>query len=381
MANGLRMEISNIGTLEDVRTVIRKVEQNRASSTHLDLSNLGGASAKRTSRTWGAVFANVLLSQLGHRRFSVTLPSTDNGRSQLARSGVIFALSQRDRRLTEFAASDLSMVERWRTDWTPTDRAFVDRLLYGADEVDSPLEVQHNRFVTFINPHHRTTNETLVREVAHGQAMPWATKLISRIGHGLTETARRDLIDAVSGVVTELVWNVGHAFVAQVGRNGVIPPNRRRSYVQVYATDGGGAASYNRLHIVVCDVGHGIARTLRPKLAAQDSHYSEIEERRGSGVGDDRVVEMLLGQRLPSFGQASGVGYRRITSILADFGGTLDLVTGSLDQVGVSSTVIATMAVHEGSREVEARLEQTVAFAGTYCHATVPLHPRRRSTA
>lgn len=373
------MQVSNIGTLEDVRKVIRTAKQNRTRTVHLDLSPLGEESAKRTHRTWGAVFANALLSEIGNHPLKVTLPSSTNGRSQLARSGVLFALSQRNHEQTEFDESDLPFVEKWRTDWKPNDRDFANRLFDDSSDLANPLEVQDGRFVTFINPHHRTTNESLVREVAHDQAMPWATRLISRIAHGLSDDARQDLIEAVSGVVTELVWNVGHAFVNQSGRSSTVPPDRRRSYVQVYSTDGGGEASHNRLHIVVCDSGHGIVRTLRPKLAAADRAYSEAMESKGSGFGDDQIVRSLLRAELPPFGQASGVGYERITRILTDFGGTFDLVSGSVDQSGVGSTVIASLSIEESTRFVRSRLEQTVEFTGAYCHATIPLQPRRRA--
>lgn len=373
MSEGDALEVTRLAGEQDVRSVVRFLSA-RARSPKLlaiDFGEVGSGRAERVDSLWVEALSNALVGEFGHLRLSVRLPEAESGLKAFARAGMLFALAQRPHELTEVAepqrGPEWASRSTWAGSWSPSDSGFSAQL-FGepGPHVD---ELIQSEFVTFLNPHLAAQDEELTEQLTDTQVMPWATRLVGRIGKGLTEEDRDRLGEAIDDITTELILNLGHAFRRHPGPRGFVPTPRQKCYVQVYTTEGGGAASHNRLHLVVADVGHGIVSTLRPKLAEVDSDYKSLD---GS-----ELVRRLLKNELPGFGRASGLGYQRIVEAVLNLGGAMRLTTGSFDD---ADHVLEALVGNVESDEIVVRASTALHFVGTTAHATIPLQPRPRDS-
>lgn len=374
MAEGTaELTVPRLSGEADVQRVIGFLGAEARSRRRLRLvfADVGSQRAERVDSLWAEALSNALVAEFGGLPIDVVLPTSEAGLKGFARSGLLFALAQRAGEVTVQPASTgapaWASQGAWASSWSPSDSRFRAQL-FGEPGL-AVDELIQREFVTFVNPHLAVQDEDLTDELTDGQVMPWALDLVGRIGKGLDTDDREALSRFVGDIAVELILNIGHAFRRQPGVRGTIPVARQRCYVQVYTTEGGGDESYNRLHLVVADAGHGIVGTLRPKLTARDRAFASTEP--------VELVELLLRNELPNFGRASGLGYRRIVAAVSESGGSMRLTTGSPDSENVLDVVVAEVA----GGDLNVFASTALSFRGTTAHATIPVRPRRRRAA
>ena len=81
------------------------------------------------------------------------------------------------------------------------------------------------------------------------------------------------------------------------------------------------------------------------------------------------IRDRLAGE-LPNFGQASGLGYSMIRSVVSDLGGKVHLVTGSVDNENVRTSVIGRLS---NAGDSHAEPVQQISVSGTVIHALLPI--------
>ena len=354
--------LRNLSGVQDVRKVERLLESGK-SELLVDLTEV-----KKIETAWLEAFSNILLTASPGRPMEVALPSDRMLVDALERGGLFFALGQRRNPAVLIHQDFERRRSVWEKSWDPGSQEVQQEL--AIDEGNRvPLEQSIRPDLTasglaavFVNPHARARDDQLVDELGRKEAEPWIAEWLVKIGKGL-ESLERDLLAArISRILREMVSNLDHAFRPVTGLYGSVPQRRKKSYVQVYCTTG----QTNRLHLVVGDTGLGIVRTLRPKLMAVDSRY-DLDD----GIkSDSDIVQELLAGKLPNFGQASGLGYSMIRSVASDLGGKVHVVTGSVDNDNVRTSVIGRVS-NAGTSGAESMPEMSV--SGTVIHAILPI--------
>ncbi|WP_428116734.1 hypothetical protein [Candidatus Poriferisodalis sp.] len=339
----------------------------------LDFRELCKTSPERIDSHWAEILSNELLGEFATTRLSIRPPSQPRGRKAFDRSGLSFAIKQRAADTTDIhhgSEESAWPAEDWAGYWSPTDTNFSRRMFPHALDPDV---LKDREFLTFLNPHLHANEQDLDTELTDHQARAWIEGLVSH--HTRSEAVTEGgtsadhsadaLITAIHDITYELVSNLQHAFEALETTCKSIPFARKRSYVQFYATRGGTRSS-NRLHFVVADMGHGIVRTLLPKLRA-NSAYTHTSAR--------DIIYRLVSAELPSFGQAAGQGYERVVDVVDTFGGELWLTSGSLDENGHLEVLRARRSAKRSVKPtvVDVQYDSQLEFMGTTVHVVIPL--------
>ena len=379
MVQGDTLTVDKLSAAEDVTRVVTFISSRWRSQRWLkiDFSQVGNRPSDRINPYWAETLSNALMADLGRARLILRLPATDNGLKAFARSGLLFAAAQRPSDYTQLEHAGVKPpvadLELWSGRSAPHEALPLPLPLPGPGPL--PDSVIDGDFATFLNPHLRVDDDNLAVDVAELAVAPWASEVVGRVAQGLDEAEREALIEDVGQLAIELVLNLGHAFRRLTGLGGEIPAARQRCYVQIYTTDGGGSESFNRLHLVVADVGHGIIRTLKPKLETVNTSFHEFEP--------GEIIRMLLRDELPEFGRASGLGYKRVVDVVRRHRGSLRLTTGSLDRDGLPDVAVAELeCITDVSALPHITMNDALGFIGTTAHALIPLQPRplRRTT-
>ena len=365
-------EVPKLAGADDVYGVLDFVRENaladRRQWVELDFRNVGKQPAQRQSYHWIEILSNELLGELAAARLIIRPPSTPRGRRALERSGLSFAIAQREPAATNI--SDMAG-ERgvwppsdWSRTWSPEDPLFHRKLFRDYDEPD---ELIQQKLLTFLNPHRHASTQRLGITLARYQARAWVEKLL---GHRSNERRVRSsdalqrLVSSVETLTYELVENLVHAFPrrAALGMRPAEVP--RKSYVQLYTTSGGGASSYDRLHLVVADTGVGICQSLRRKLNVSLPPAQ---------FGSQALLHQLLDGSLPAYGRAAGQGYKRIVEILDKHCGELHITTGSSTGDENGEAHRATLRVTD-STILRVEPDSNLQFVGTTAHAMIRLN-------
>ena len=372
--------ITKLTTANDVYEVLNFVRDTTAENPSqwkkLDFTHLCANPAQRQSISWTEILSNELLGELATAKLKISPPINHRGLKTLDRGGLSFAVSQRDSKHTQITDADRDPTwpaPNWYHDWTPLDHEFRQTLVSFAYE---PTEQWPREFVTFVNPHKYVSDNDMTGELVDNQAYAWLRQLIypklsaASSSVDTSETVRDysqltvhdyDQLQDVHRLCYELIDNLRHAFIPQRDSSFNIPSRRYRSYVLFYTTRGGGSDSYNRLHIVVTDYGHGLVRTLLPKLYP------------GSSSNSCSIIKDLLRLKLKYTGRASGRGYSRIVEIVKRYSGKMHLTTGYQLSPDNSEAIRTTLL--SDSDEVRVQLDKQIYFFGTTVHITLRILP------
>ena len=365
--------VDKLRTASDVYAVIDFIRgpsgANGSQWLKLDFRDLCQHQPDRTDPHWIEILSNELLGELAESKLVILPPTQSRGRRNLDRSGVSFAIKQRASEITDIhtdGSASAWPAHDWAGKWTPTNTNFRRKIFQEKYEPDVLLD---REFVTFLNPHYAASEADLSAELTDNQATNWIRGLIRKRLRGKSSNEQhrqieQTLVCDMRAITYELVSNLKYAFKAQGNGAENVPTNRQRSYVQLYTTRGG-TKSYDRLHFIVADMGHGIVRTIAQKLP------SDPELRGGN---PEKTVRDLLMGTLPYYGQSSGEGYQKIVDIIKHFKGELYLTTGSSSSAGgvdVVRAVLSYQAENDGDLIVEA--DARLGFIGTTAHVIIPL--------
>lgn len=334
--------VPSLRSVEDVIAVPRLLRTAPASQTVvLRLDHL--ESQTKVDPLAGSLLAATLCGRTRARELVVVVPHNESLLRQLARAGVWFALAQRSGVTTLRLSGDEGQLfdappawiklEAWRGHWQPSEHDFRARALGApSDRVASPWEVIQHEFIAFKNPHLGVERSRLAREVNDNVVLRWLQRLVNSDDD---ENTWLPLLAAAGTTVRELLYNFAvHPFSTLTTASPLrrdVPKDRQIGYVALYTTKGGGAESFNRLHIVVADCGHGIPATLRPKLPRAIN--SETDS------ADQVLLKRMLEGSLPKYGRAEGRGFVRLVDLTVRHGGSLSVATAAQD--GISGTLVA----------------------------------------
>ncbi len=355
-------EVTTLASARDVYNVVIFVRNSSRDNdslwAELNFRELCKKPAERIDPYWTEILSNELLGELGSAKLIIVPPETPSGLKNLDRTGMTFAIKRRDTSTTTVRHINGGLAwpaKDWSRSWSPYDSHFRRKLFQRSYEPDVLFD---REFVTFLNPHIYATSNKLRAELEdeiENQAAGWITDLIRQ------ENLKATLLDDLCHIISQLVSNLGHAFERQPSYGHSLPKKRRHSYAQLYTTRGGGTESYNRLHMVVADLGHGIVTTLQPKLQAIT---------RPQYTTSKSVIQDLLSKSLPNYGRASGEGYEKIVDLVHDYSGELILTTGRHLAHDGFDVVRATLRAGEAP---SVELDDRWKFFGTTAHVVVPL--------
>ena len=366
-------KVHKLKTAEDVYDIVEFIrgtsDINGSEWSMLDFRNLCRRRPERSDPHWIEILSNELLGELADAKLVIFPPTHARGRKNLDRSGVSFAIKQRDSNMTDIHTDGPAPewpAYDWAGRWTPTDTKFRRRILQDKYEPDTLLD---REFVSFLNPHFAASEHDLSAELADNQATNWITGLICPQSRGcLAEQQKKStdqpLVRELRSITYELVSNLKYAFIRQTNGAENISASRQRSYVQLYTTRGG-TKSYDRLHFIVADLGHGIVRTIEPKLRANLEYPPSSPK---------QIIQDLLMGQLPDYGRSSGDGYKKIVDIVRQHRGDLYLTTGSSSPTGDINVVRAVLRHQANSTEkLTVDTDTRLGFMGTTAHVVIPL--------
>lgn len=365
----MAVEVDALRNFDDLAEVNRSLH-GRQLVLEFDLRPLASGDSKRFTRIdadTAAAFANLLLSVRRTAPIVMWLPELPALLRPLVRAGLLFALGQRPGAVTAFLGDQPApdLVEHWRGTWNPNATAFRHRVTGSVDTPDDDAQgadlgdAVSAGHVIFKNPHLAVARERLATEVSDNLAVPWVRRVVGAASPQADKAWLTMFSDAAGSVIRELLFNLAvHPFAPLTGVQD-LEHDRRRAYVSLFSTRGGGEKSHNRVHVVVADTGHGIARTLRPKLRQLGSDTATLDP--------GKLLTALLEQTLPSYGHAEGFGFGRIIDLVQRFGGTLHLLTSADDDIGGSID-----ATHSSGKSSARRLPTFDCF-GTIAHAVLSL--------
>ncbi|WP_419554650.1 hypothetical protein [Candidatus Poriferisodalis sp.] len=374
------VKIDKLTSDADVYALVDSLREASSSSSApiaLDFRSLARARPQRINAHRTEIVANALLTEFAETDLIVHPPSSPNGRKNLERAGLAFAIRQRPPRLTHLETDrqkESWPAVDWGRTWSPFDSNFRQRIFEVGDEPDVLLD---GKFVTFLNPHAYAADDDLVWELTENQAGEWISQLVrtrptwvdSVHELGERKKTQQELIGKLRRVIYELVTNLSYAFcshnVAGRARRNFL----QRSYVQLYVTRGG-TNSFDRLHFVAADTGFGIVATLLPKLV-RSGEYDESSS--------ELIIRQLINTELPDYGRSSGRGYDRITSILKEYSGDLFLTTGFANSSGQCQTMRAhSQYVAAESSKLRIIRDERLRFRGTTAHVILRLDESNR---
>jgi len=258
----------------------------------------------------GAVIGTALLGSFADNWLVIELPSGSEQRKSLNRTGLTFALANRNRERTSLEGSRLDELDLgfWSRSWSRTaDLIPVDGTLFGpeatGEEVVDRLEA--TQFAAFVNPHlsgsgDRTAATTL-------RARSWLTGLRPSWRRQLASEPVQGFLEGVNSVINELVENVREHAVLRGAEGG--PTS---SLLKL-------ALSKDLLYVTVQDNGPGIAVTARPKVESVRPAYS--------GKADGEIVADLVSGLVPGWGVARGSGLAKVGAAVKAHEGALSIFT------------------------------------------------------
>ncbi len=273
-----------------------------------------------------ALLVNGLLGLLASAKLNVRLPDIPDALETVIRSGLPFALANREGTARIAPASEQSRLTSapWRRSWTMGTRsAWVSLLGESPESLRAPLVTTSNgngngngnghrprngngngavrsgaeaglygpHHAIFVNPHrsHRAAgSEQVFRLVAL-----WLGRLLEEMHTSPAD--RDDLLDGVRTLIDELIQNVrGHA----TRREGAAVKSLVKMEVRR------DAQNVALLLLTVQDTGPGIAATVRSKL---DVAEGELE--------DDELIERLVLGDVKPRGRARGIGLPQVLEV------------------------------------------------------------------
>ena len=369
---GLAKQITKVAGPKDIYEVLEFVRTNASGSTasewlELDLRDFEEKPSQRSASHWIEILSNELLGEFAERKLLIRPPSTVRGRRSLDRSGMSFAIAQRNRTSTNVQGIGGSYEDwpptDWQREWSPGDSLFSRKLIRDADEPD---ELIPGEFVTFLNPHRLASSLKLGEELVNYQVRPWVERLLRRSCRASdADPFFSKLTEDVTVITYQLVENLRYAFPTKRFCREHILTSTRKSYVQLYTTGGGGAESYVRLHLIVADTGIGIVGSLKPKLQLT---------REGRSLDPQSMIDRLLRRSLPPYGRAAGGGYRKIIDAVSESGGELYLTTGSTGVDGTREVFRSSLSYRRKSPAAhQVQTDANLHFIGTTAHAVIPI--------
>ena len=370
---GPAKQISKVAGPTDIYEVLEFVRENGPGAAasewlELDLREFEKQPSQRSAVHWIEILSNELLGEFAERKLLIRPPSTIRGRRSLDRSGMSFAIAQRNRTSTDVQ----SLGGRyegwpptdWQREWSPGGSLFSRKLIRDEDEPD---ELIPGEFVTFLNPHLYASSLKLGVELVNYQVRPWVKRLLSRPDGAGDEPdpSHERLIEDITVITYQLVENLRYAFPTRRFRREYTLAPTRKSYVQLYTTGGGGDDPHGKLHLVVADTGIGIIGSLKPKL-----RYTAD----GRSLDSQSIIDQLMNRSLPPYGRGAGGGYRKIIDAVSGSGGELYLTTGSTGLKGTREVFRASLSCRRTSSPVPTvEADATLHFIGTTAHAAIPL--------
>lgn len=299
----------------------------------MNFGPLTGRNPHRLSPKWGAVLSNLIVGYYRTNDVHVTFPRSDSATEQLARSGILFALSRNPAIAEVFpggAPSDL--LSRWAADWVPAD---YDEPLFHVPGFDPAIEPQHlsNTMLSFLNPDYIADDS--IGEDFDAVTYPWIRQLLNGMGIRDRVTRERLQLDT-SRVVIELLGNIKqHSGIDEDGL----------SSVSLFAT--GSSERDGRIYLSVFDNGVGMPTTLRNLYGLT----------RGPG---EQIERALVGD-LPRRERGRGDGLAAVTNIAQRYNGDLFLATGpTLDGKSIVVDYFTRKESKPGARSFDAPVQGTI---------------------
>jgi hypothetical protein len=264
----------------------------------------------------GQVLAAGLLGTLDDMSLIVRLPQDARRRVSFARSGLLFALANRDSGRTTVIVEGGSPpnLAAWRRSWSPSSPSAFEYVDLDQQNLFDVAAVNESAYApnvagadhaAFVNPHLNDVGlgETVLRGAAH----PWLRHLLGVGGRQASE--EMDVfLSSVGTLVDELINNVREHAQRDV---------RGRPSESLVTISVGRSGGPRRLQITVMDTGPGIATTARPKVGAAAS------------TTDEQLIRGLLLGSYEGWGRGRGVGLPKVWEVSDHFDGRIYIATGS----------------------------------------------------
>lgn len=201
--------LSRVSSLDDIKRLDREIENATSapsSAVELDLSGLSARGPARSLGRFGPIATNLLLrDEVQTRHWHVRVPSGTASHVQLARSGVLFAVSRhRHSQIIEDRGSDQFEQElaKWKYDFATGSPQGALFSLPFEDDRPAPAEFG-TQLLAFLNP-----PRSRVGTASRSNAMyPWLTKL-TKGQFKYSSSARMNMLREISMITTELLDNV-----------------------------------------------------------------------------------------------------------------------------------------------------------------------------
>ncbi|WP_196805140.1 ATP-binding protein [Mycobacterium sp. UM_WGJ] len=247
------------------------------------------------------MLTNILLDRLTKfGPITLALPTSESAQRQIARSGLLFALSRHPGLAVH--GGDLhtqTHLSKWSRDWAPTD---FDQTLFsipGENDADDPQDLDTD-LVAFLNPNWSPADSS--SDDVDSVIYPWLRKLLSKAR--ITDvTLRSQVLRDMSFATSELLNNVRDH--ARIGYHG-------NCALTLFAT--GSSVSDSRIYLSVVDDGVGMATTL--------------QERATQSLPDRELVEAAFSGNLPRRHRGRGEGLSIVRAIADRYNGSLFAATG-----------------------------------------------------
>ncbi|MGY4712986.1 ATP-binding protein [Mycolicibacterium sp. CBM1] len=310
----------------------------------IDLRELTGRQRQRSIGRLGPIVTNLLLrDDLQVRPLSVHPPATASPASQLARSGMFFALARHDSGLqvtSDRSALFSDQIQKWRHDWravAPRDALFD---IAEANDANQPAEIG-SRIVAFLNPSPSKIDVSSRQNAIY----PWLRE-ITKGNKKYTAETRQQMLREISIITTELLDNVVH--------------HARAS--KSIMTLSGIETREPCLQMAVVDNGCGIANSLLD---------------RGEKVDAVEYLAGLVTNRHSLRDMGRGDGIAKIARRTEKCGGTLLIASGPIPATGRSVVVDYDHPAGDRKNRV---FEDDLGVQGTVAVVRIPLDPSRYSS-
>lgn len=303
------VHIDKLNTNRDLEVVQRSVgrlarQANEGEAIDVEFSSPDSPQSRPYSPQWSAVLSNLLMGKYADvAELTVHLPQSSSARLQLARAGLLFALSRHkglDRSRSDKVTVD--SLDRWSEDWTPAD---FDEPLFrfaGEDLSVQPKNLEAD-LLAFLNPNYAPRGSD--GEDLGAVTYPWLRSIFSK-ARIPDVNLRHEMMRDASFVTTELLNNIRDH--SGIGYDGL-------SHLSMFAT--GTKADDARIYIHVSDNGVGMPATLNGKSEKTDP--------------EGQVKDALDGS-LRRRERGRGDGLSAVRSMAEKYKGSLFVATGPTDE-------------------------------------------------
>ncbi|MDV6310737.1 hypothetical protein R3Q15_02280 [Gordonia amicalis] len=327
---------SKIDAVQNFSAKLTPMVSGRSDSFRLNFEHLTGSNAgSRLDTRWGALVANILMQdRFQHAHVEVTPPRKMAAATQLARTGLMYALARHHD--LEFSGDDGEFARKcqpWKRDWVPV-KPQLSLFDLGGEGIE-PTAVGE-KVVAFVNPRSSRIEVNARRNAIY----PW---LLEYMGTAKSATTM-EVLDDLSTTTTELIDNIQeHA--------------RTRNGILTISEVSGDHRERGSVQIVALDDGQGVPASIRERDPSADvesvmlGYLNGTQEARsgGRGAGFRKLAE-LAAKYHARLTVASGPFEKGAKTILIDHDFAGDHIVRTVDHnenIDIHGTVVVIRIPHD----------------------------------